>query len=122
MGQSMGLVEVEAKLVRGDQESIQLSGAYATRQTSWRREGRMGHNGQINTGGTWEKGPPVFNDTTLDGASRDSVAAGEGASTGAIAFHPSRYHVYGTCKLPQALPEASSGASPSHIERTKVRI
>ena len=55
-----------------------------------------GHDCQINTGGTREKGPPVFNDTKLGGASRDSLTAGEGAGTGAIAFHPSRYHVYGT--------------------------
>ena len=38
-----------------------------------------GHNCQINTGGTREKGPPVFNDTKLGGASRDSFAAGDGA-------------------------------------------
>ena len=37
----------------------------------------------------------MFNDTKLGGASRDSPA-GEGAVAGAIAFHPSRYHVYGT--------------------------
>ena len=55
-----------------------------------------GHNRQINTGGTREKGPPVFNGIKPCGASRDSLAAGEGAGTGAIAFHPSRYHVYGT--------------------------
>ena len=83
-------------IVRECQESIQLSGAYDTRQTSWRREGRRGHNCQINTGGTREKGPPVFNDTKPGGASRDSLAAGEGAGTGAIVFHPSQYHVYGT--------------------------
>ena len=71
--------------VRGCQESIQLSGAYATRQTSWRREGRRGQDCQVNTGGTRKKGPPVF-----------SLAAGEGAGAEAIAFHPSRYHVYGT--------------------------
>ena len=64
--------------MRGYQESIQLSGAYATRQTSWRREGRRGHNCQINTGGTREKGAPVFNGIELGGVSRDSFAAGNG--------------------------------------------
>jgi hypothetical protein len=37
----------------------------------------------------------VFNDTELGGASRNSLAAGERAGTGAIAFHLSRYHGHG---------------------------
>jgi hypothetical protein len=31
--------------VRGDQESIQLSGAYATNQQAWRRRKRRGRKG-----------------------------------------------------------------------------
>jgi hypothetical protein len=33
-------------IVRGYQESIQLSGAYATRQTSWRASGKEGTMGR----------------------------------------------------------------------------
>ena len=106
-----------------------MPGVYST---SWclcyktNEKGRRGHDCQINTGGTWGKGPPVFNDTKLSGASRDSFAAGNGAdaeyggSEGAEAAYSvtrSRGAALtwsGARTLPQALPEASSGVSPSH--------
>jgi uncharacterized protein involved in exopolysaccharide biosynthesis len=59
---------------------------------SWLRNTRTARHRVTLTlsGGTLGKGPPVFNETKLGGASRDSLAAGEGAGMGAIAFHPSR--------------------------------
>ena len=42
------IIAEDASPVRGYQESIQLSGAYATRQMSWRRKERRGNRpGQI---------------------------------------------------------------------------
>jgi hypothetical protein len=62
--------------VRGYQEYIQLSGAYGTRQTSWRRRGGRGQQAESNR--PRKRGDMRATQGQLGGASRDGPAAVEG--------------------------------------------
>jgi hypothetical protein len=127
--------------VRGYQESIQLSGAYATRQTSWGRREEGGNRprqiGQVKgqhrsspVGHRRIASPPARTRTRDMGTARarrwHAVERGHvarrqpnqlgramlGGSQNTGGYRGGRNPVFDRT-LPQALPEASSGVSPS---------